>query len=630
MIRRIVIVAAVAVALGLAAPRVAPAQEPAATPTPTPAATGNGLLDQIGEAIDSGRLQIEIDLSQGRVPAAPGWELETKGSPKASMTIDAAGGHVRHLDVGVDGGTLLVRGRGLRPRVFVESIAFEDGKGITAAKFRGKGIWRPIVGIFRGLAMSALRKLEFRSDIPSVLRGDLFAERTPTPGKGKAAVGAGPPPRTPPTPVAPAPSATPGPSFFDLVREVRVSDSELVAGGGKPLAFGDAVRFDTARAPASGAALRVAVDKGSYRPGHAGAASSIALTGRIDGEIENGAVAFGGSRSTFSRGALRGGRFEMSTSESGDHPMRIAAASFAVDLSSGEFRLPGGPEVTVDPPSHVAFRDLSIEPDGNYSALFDADLQGKVGRIVRAGSIISASDIHLKTAGTRVVSGRATGDLDLEFQYRVDYPFEVHYPMKEIGTRRITLLFQGPFTTRLHYEDAGADSGVVDGTYSFKVPWPPVERAALEVLKARWSQDVTAVVKKVDFDIEPRRFSPCGGQCFLLDLGVTAEKKSGRKSLFKQICEPEGKADLVIDAPSRSFVLRNVVIEPRCKGVVGWLVNFLMPLLKKSYSDITLFQMPENLPFTIEKVGSGMNWLAISGRVVWEADREPTAGNAEK
>jgi hypothetical protein len=29
--------------------------------------------------------------------------------------------------------------------------------------------------------------------------------------------------------------------------------------------------------------------------------------------------------------------------------------------------------------------------------------------------------------------------------------------------------------------------------------------------------------------------------------------------------------------------------------------------------------MPENLPFTIEKVGSGVNWLAISGKVDWEA-----------
>ena len=87
--------------------------------------------------------------------------------------------------------------------------------------------------------------------------------------------------------------------------------------------------------------------------------------------------------------------------------------------------------------------------------------------------------------------------------------------------------------------------------------------------------------------------------------------------LFRQICDAEGKADLVVDAASRSFVLRNVRIEPRCKGVVGWVVNFIGPFLTQTYTDVTLFQMPENLPFTIESVDSGVDWLAIAGKVAW-------------
>jgi hypothetical protein len=98
---------------------------------------------------------------------------------------------------------------------------------------------------------------------------------------------------------------------------------------------------------------------------------------------------------------------------------------------------------------------------------------------------------------------------------------------------------------------------------------------------------------------------------------VTAAKPKTKGYLFRQICDAQGKAELVVDAPSRTFVLRNVRIEPRCKGLVGWFVNFIGPLLTKSYSDVTLFQMPEDLPFTIESVSSGADWLAIAGKVAW-------------
>ena len=207
----------------------------------------------------------------------------------------------------------------------------------------------------------------------------------------------------------------------------------------------------------------------------------------------------------------------------------------------------------------------------------------------------------------------------MSFDYRLDYLLVVHYPVKEVGEKKVPLVFQGPFQLRVHYQNASKDSGTVTGEYDFKVPWPPIETAALEVLKARWTEDVTPAMRKVSFDIEPRHFTPCGDKCFLLELGVVAEKKSGKKkSLFRQTCEPQGKADLVVDAPTRSFQLKNIRIETHCKGVVGWFVNFLTPLLTRTYGDMTLFKMPDSLPFTVEKVGTGANWVALSGTVDYE------------
>ena len=143
------------------------------------------------------------------------------------------------------------------------------------------------------------------------------------------------------------------------------------------------------------------------------------------------------------------------------------------------------------------------------------------------------------------------------------------------------------------------------------------EQAAFEVLRARWQQDIAPAIHRVDFAIEPRRFGPCGPDCFLLDLKVTAEKPKAGGHLFRQICNAEGKADVTIDAPSRSLTLRNVRVEPRCEGVLGTIVNFVAPFLTRSYSDIALLQMPADLPFTIDSVGSGPDSIFIAGKVDW-------------
>ena len=584
----------------------APAFAQAPGPQPAPAAPGvrlsetsaapnpRILLDQIAACVDSGKLNLEIDLAAGRAPAAPGWTVEAVGAPKATLVADAAEGRVRRLDFAVSEGQLLLRGKGLRPRVFIESIHFEEGKGITEARFRGRGIWRPILGIFHGLAMSALQNLHLHADVPSVVRGEVLESKS---------------------------AETSGATFLDLVREVRIHDSEFTAFGGRPLEFGEMVEFRTAVQPMTGKFPRVAVDEGVYRPARSDQRAQLTVSGRLDGEVENGSVAFVGGRSTFSHGELKDCAFQVRSEDDGKYETEISAGAFDLDLTSGQFRLPGGPKIGVETPSHFTVRDLHVQPDGSYSGIVDAELFGKTGVLDRGGTLVSASNFRLRTHGATVVNGRATGDFELGFEYRIDYLLVVNYPVAEVGERRVPLVFHGPFTATLHLKDASSgDEGVVQGEYQFRVPWPPIELAAFEVLRAKWSQDISALMRKVDFVIEPRHFSPCGGTCFVVDLGVTVEKKQAKGRLFRQICDTEGKADLVIDAPKRRFVLRNVRIEPRCKGVAGWFVNVIGPLLTKTYTDITLFQMPENLPFTIESVDSGADWLAIAGKVAWASN----------
>ena len=48
-------------------------------------------------------------------------------------------------------------------------------------KFHGLGIWKPIVAIFGGIARSAVRKMEFRTDIPSVLKGEVLGGKKAPP-----------------------------------------------------------------------------------------------------------------------------------------------------------------------------------------------------------------------------------------------------------------------------------------------------------------------------------------------------------------------------------------------------------------------------------------------------------------
>jgi hypothetical protein len=552
------------------------------------------LLDQISGLIDRGKLHVQVALKPGRVAIAPGWSVLATGTPRATLLAEAEGGRVRGVDVAVDGGELVVAGSGLRPSLVIEGMRFEEGKGITEARFRGRGVWRPVVAVFRTLARPALRRLDIQTDLKSILRGNLLTAKSSSDSAGAA--------------------------FLELVDEVRIDDSEFVAFAGYPLEFGQMVALQTAAHPAAGAPLRAAIDKGVFRPSHSGKPARFEVDGRLDGEIENGSIAFVGGRCTFSRGQLEKGAFRIDSGKDGQPETSFGAGLLAVDLTSGQFRWPGGPKVGVEAPSRFAARALRVRADGSYSAKVDASLFGKVGTIERAGSSVAARDIELRTEGLEVADGKATGDAKLDFQYRLDHKLTVHYPVEQLGDRSIPLVLQGSFAAQLHFENAGSgDEGVVAGTYQFTIPWAPVEQAAFEVLRAKWSQDIAPAINDVTIAIEPRRFGPCGRDCFLLDLVVSAEKPEKKGHLFQQICDTEGKANLVVEPASRSLLLRNMHVEPRCHGAIGAVLNFVTPLVAKSYSDMTLLQMPADVPFTIESVGNDKGSIVIGGKVAWAA-----------
>jgi hypothetical protein len=209
----------------------------------------------------------------------------------------------------------------------------------------------------------------------------------------------------------------------------------------------------------------------------------------------------------------------------------------------------------------------------------------------------------------------------VDFTYRLVHPFAVNYPVPELAARTVSLTFEGPMALRLALDDLGAgDEGVVSGTYAFEVPWAPIERAAFEVARARWTQDVAVVVKRVRFEVDPQEFRPCGEACFGAKFRLLAQKLSAKgTALISEKCSPEFQAAIVVDKKARSFVLKGLKVRPHCEGAGGWVVNFLAPFFTKSYEDMTLFKMPAGLPFTIETVKATDSTMKIAGAVQWGA-----------
>ncbi len=576
------------------------AAAPAATPTPSP-------IDVLGALVKDGHLTVEADLLTGSIPAIPKYSLVVEGSPTTTIEAEAAEGVVTKMRFSVERGRLVVRGQGLRPKVAIEGLEFTSPKGVTALKFHGIGIWKPIVAIFGGIARSAVGKMQFRTDIPSILKGEVMGgKKDAAPTVAAAAPATGPPP-------------TPTPSFLELVREVRVRDVKVTAFAGRAFRLRPFIEFETAASPASGEPMTLTIESGIYRPAREGVPTFLEFSGHLDGEIQNGVMEFQENRTTISRGRLSRAAFQLTTGEDGKIASALQAESLFFELSSGKFVVPGGMGVEVDAGSTFEVADLKVTSAGRFSGLARLDLAGKTGELSRKGATVSASDIHVRTPGLAVVDGRATGPLEIDFDYQLEYPFVVKYPIDEIPEKKLMLDFHGPFAASLQLKDAGGDEGEVTGTYVFKAPWEPIEQAALLALEAKWQQDFA--VKDIDFAIVPKTFRPCGESCFTLAIEVTAEKKAktGLKKVFSQYCAPIGTANLFVDKPARAFVLRDVKIETHCKGVVGFVVNFLAPFLTKSYTEMKLFQMPPGLPLTIDSVRGGAKLVEIGGSIDWEA-----------
>jgi hypothetical protein len=570
-------------------------------------------LDKLGALVKDGRLDVEADLRQGSVPAIPKYALEVQGNPRTSISADAVHGEITKMHFTVENGKLVVRGKGLRPKVSIESLDFESPKGITNLKFKGLGIWKPILAVFGGIARSAVGKMAIRTDIPSVLKGEILGAK-----KALDAAGAAPAPTPPPAAASSAgPPAAPTPSFMDLVNEVRINEMTLTAFEGRRMNLRPFLEFQTAAHPQSGEAMRLSIGKGVFRPGRDGAPDFLEISGTLDGEIEDGSMEFGANRSAIARGRIQGGTYHARSGEDGKITAAFSSSNVFFELSSGTFVVPGGLRVELESGSIFDVADVKVTSGGAFSGVAKLDLAGQTGEFARKGAKISTSNVKLHSQGLSIVNGRATGPVELSFDYQLAYLFVVKYPIEEIAAKKLMLDFHGPFATTLQLSDAGGEEGEVTGSYVFKAPWAPIEQAALAALEAKWQQDLA--IKHVDFSIVPRKFRPCGLSCFTLELEITAEKKKGLKKLFSQFCAPIGMAELYVDKPARSFVLKDVRIEPHCKGVVGWVVNFIAPLLAKTYGDLVLFQMPPGLPLSIDSVRGGAEWIEIGGSVDWSA-----------
>jgi hypothetical protein len=258
------------------------------------------------------------------------------------------------------------------------------------------------------------------------------------------------------------------------------------------------------------------------------------------------------------------------------------------------------------------------------SGILDLDLRGKTGEWRQRGATVALANVTVSSKGLRIEENAATGHVALAFDYRLVYPFTMSYPVKEIEARRVDLVFAGPLTASVDLDRAGdPEHGRIDGTYVLRVPWAPVEQAAFEAMRAKWSEDLTAI-RKVDFSLEPSSFGPCGESCFVAKFDVVAEKKSGGHSIFRAECAPEGRANLVIDKDKGTMRLEDMKIQTHCRGIAA-IVNVVAPLFAKAYSDVTLFQMPPDSPLTVDSVRSGHEWIELAGRLQWSAAPPPGA-----
>jgi hypothetical protein len=575
-----------------------------------PPAVRGDFLEQVGDAIRDGAITLRLALTAGRVPTSKGWDLVVVGEPEANLEAKAKDGRLESLSFSVPDNTVILVGHGLRPDVVLEALSADANGKIVSTRFHGHGLGRPILWLLGGIARGAVQKIPLQTSLSQLVRGNLLATASPGPA-------AAPAKRPPPSDAAAVPPGPPAPSFLDLVREARFDGMTLSTFGGRHVDLGDFLSFETETDSGAGTPLELIFDRGVFRPGHGGSASQYDLDFRLEARLAAGRMQFGQDRLVFRRGDLHGCRIELRQDATAPLFYRVAARQLVLDLSRGQFRFPGGIALAVEEGSRASAADFRLSETNEVSGVFDVDLSGRTGEIRRSGSRVALESATLRGRGLRFDRNRVTGNVELAFGYRLSHQFVVHYPVAGLAPRPVPLEFSGPLTAHLSLVGVGPGEGSVTGDYSFKMPWPPVEKVALAALTARWNQDLTPALQKVQFEVEGTRFGPCGEHCFLIKIRLQAQKGSGKNYIFRQKCAPEGQADLEVDAPQRRFVLRHVKLRPLCEGVLGWFANAIAPLLTKSYEDITLLQLPEDLPFTIESVASGADWVQIGGKISW-------------
>jgi hypothetical protein len=574
----------------------------------------DSMTDQLGAAVKDGSLRMRIALEDGKVPLGYGYTLETVRRPLLLLDTVARDGRVEAFCAHVDGGALVLRGKGLRPDFRIEELEMGSGGVITSARWKGETGWsRFVLSLVSGLAKKELGKLRFKTEIAALMRGELFAETAPP--ASKPAPKAAPPPGATPAPT-PAPSASPrpaGPSttdlFLRLVDDVVVADSTVTAFGGRALAFGDTLRLTTGTTEP----IVLGIEEAIYRPEAATGVPCFRAKGTLDGAFGEGGLLWEKDRLAFSGGRLERARFLIEDGAASVN--EVSASGLSLDLVSGRFPLASGIVVDLDAPSRFAARELAMDAKG-VKAVLDLDILGRTGEIVRQGSRLLLKTAHVTSKGLRIEGTDAEGDVSLSFDYRLVHSLAVRYPVPELQERRVDLEFLGPFRADLHIGKEGGALAVT-GRYVFSVNWPPIEKAAFEAIRARWTQDVSAL-RKVRFEIEPIRFAPCGEECFLARFRFDAVKVGSKRLSLK--CAPEGQASLVLDKDAKAFVLKNVKTQPKCEGLLGKLVNLVAPLLTKTYDDMVIFKLPEDVPFTIDKVRSKGDELEIAGAILWRDD----------
>lgn len=575
---------------------------------------------QLGDAVVNGRLESSSRLRPGSVAVFGGDSVLVQGTPTTSLEVVVRDGRVELLRYTAPDDSLLLVGRGLGPDVVLTRIEADSTGTITSAEFHGRGVG----GLFVGLSKSAVRKrvqqLRIHTDLSRLLRGDVLATAgEPPPAGGGAA----------PEPSGTAVPTAGRPTYLDLVDEVRILEFRFSARPGQHLSFGDTFRLETGgggeREP-----LEVRLDEASYQPARDGADARWSAKGRIDGSVGAGSVGFATGKVSFRSAELLGGRFSVESGKGPSPETHLRAGSLRMELARSALRLPGGIDVTVDQGSRLGVSGLVLEPDGSYLGRLEFSLQGGTGEIRHDGDRLALSNARISSTGLLVRDGRATGPLSLDIDYVLVHPLVVKYPGGALPPKTVPLEFRGPFAARLLLADVGAGSGgSLTGEYSLRIPWKSVEVAAIGAMRVRWTQDVKAE-GRIDFSLEPRGFGPCGPDCFASSFGITAEKTSGGKRLFRYHCAPEGKSDLVVDPAARSLVLKDLAVTLRCKGAPGWFVNFVAPSLKDTYANTILFRFPPDFPFSMETVRSGSDFVRIDGNVAWRSGAAASAIPAPK